>query len=95
MGRLTISIVPRKLIILLFSQYENFDDSPTHRLRNMPGYTPKDLIGCTFLDLPVEDGTKYTLRVVKAIAKNLEQLDKQPEKVKFLAESTTGGTKRF
>jgi Reverse transcriptase (RNA-dependent DNA polymerase) len=77
------------------SKYDNFDDAPTHRLRNMAGYTPKDLIGRTFLDLPAEDGTKYTLRIIKAIAENLAQLDQQPEKVKFLAESTTGGYEKI
>jgi hypothetical protein len=54
----------------------------------MPGYSPRELIGRTFLDIPQEDGTRLRLRIVRAISNHLSDLDKDPTKVRFLASAT-------
>jgi hypothetical protein len=66
-----------------------------HRLQNMPGYSPHDLIHRSFLDLPSEDGQRFRFRIIKVIADHMEKLDKQPEKVKFLVESKEGGYEKI
>jgi hypothetical protein len=56
----------------------------------LPDFSPHDLIGRTFLDTPRENGTQHWVKITKAIADHMETLDKHPDKVKCLLESSTG-----
>jgi hypothetical protein len=81
--------------VFIQSKSDDMDTAQEHRLRSMPGYTPHDLINRSFLDIPCEDGHRFRLRIVKAIADHIELLDKQPEKVKLLVEAKEGGYEKI
>ena len=53
---------------------------PSNRLKALPGFNPSDLIHRKLLDLPNEDGQKFRLRIVKAIADRKTDIDKHPNK---------------
>ena len=61
------------------------DDSSSPSLKNMPGFTPDDLIGRTFLDIPTEDGEK----IRKTIAQKITYED-EDERIDFLVKSGHG-----
>jgi hypothetical protein len=65
------------------------DDMPTdsETLRPMPDFNPGEMIGRTYLDLPQEDGQKFRMKIIKTIANHKENLDKHPDKEKFLVEA--------
>jgi hypothetical protein len=52
-------------------------------------FQPYDLIGRSFLDVPCKDGIQHWVYVTKAIADHRYTLDKHPDMVKFLLESST------
>jgi hypothetical protein len=68
------------------------DDMPTdsETLRPMPDFNPGEMIGWTYLDLPQEDGQKFCMKIIKAIADQKDDLDKHPEIVKFLVKAKDG-----
>jgi hypothetical protein len=45
---------------------------------------PSELIGRTFLTEPQEDGQRFRSRIVRAIAENEQELEDNPERVKFV-----------
>ena len=75
-----------KDIIYIRSNDNDDEHVPTNRLKALPGFNPSDLLHRTFLDLPNEDGQKFRLRIVKAIADRKTDIDKHPDKVKFLVQ---------
>jgi hypothetical protein len=44
---------------------------------------PNDLVGCTFLMPPQEDGQRFHARIVHAIIEQAQGLAKEPEQIKF------------
>ena len=53
-------------------------DEPT-----MPTFDPSDLIGCTFLKPPEEDGQRFCAKIIEALVQNEQDLASNPERVKF------------
>jgi hypothetical protein len=79
MGRL----MPMLLTKFIQSKEDNSTNLPNPSLYGrLPTYTPENLIGQEFLDLPTEDGTQNRIRIIKAIADHRERLETHPEKVK-------------
>jgi hypothetical protein len=57
----------------------------------MPGFDPSSLLGRTFLHIDEENSDKQDrMKIIKMIAKHQDDIDKQPEKVKFLVENDDG-----
>jgi hypothetical protein len=72
------------------SEYDNRTGPDSPYVPNLPGFLPYDLIGRSFLGTPRENGTQHWVRITKAIADNLDNLEQHPDKVKFLIDSPTG-----
>jgi len=51
---------------------------------NMPSFSPIDLVGCTFLLEPCEDGQQLCAWIVKAIEDHKDKLAHHPEHLKCL-----------
>jgi hypothetical protein len=79
--------IPSKNIIQ--SAYNNLLDPPTTAPPTLV-FQCSDLIDRSFLDSPCEDGTQHWVRITKAIADHIDTVNKHPDKVKFLLESSTG-----
>jgi hypothetical protein len=64
-------------------------DSPDHGEENdltmpMPVVDPNDLVGCTFLMPPQEDGQRFHARIVRAIEDHERNLAKDEDRIHFL-----------
>ena len=59
------------------------DESPR---KPMPIFDPTNLIGCTFLMDPQENGERYCMKILEALVENEEQLAKHlnPDCIKFI-----------
>ena len=78
---------PDDTVIYVKSKYDD-SETPLHNLPPLPGFNPSDLIGRSFLDIPQEDGQTFRFKIVKAIAERNTDIDKHPDKVKFLAQTS-------
>jgi len=50
----------------------------------MPTFSPEDLIGCTYLTEPDEDGQCFRARIVRKIEEHEDKTNQHPDKIKFL-----------
>ena len=57
------------------------DESPR---KPMPIFDPTDLVGCTFLMDPQENGERYRTKILEALVESEEQLAKHPDHIKFI-----------
>jgi hypothetical protein len=74
-------------VIYIKSKSDDMSNPGTPRIKPLPGFNPSELIGRSYLSLPTEDGQKFRMRIVKAIAKHQESIDKHPEMVSFLVQN--------
>ena len=65
--------------IIKFSNDE--DESPR---KPMPNFDPTDIVGCTFLMDPQENGERYRTKILEALVESEEQLAKHPDCIKFV-----------
>ena len=72
-------------VIFIKSQSEAGNTSVTG-LNPLPGFNPSELIGRSYLSIPEEDGQKFRMRIIKAITDHQENIDKHPERIKFMVQ---------
>ncbi len=60
------------------------DANGESKAHNMPVFHPIDLVGCTFLLDPQEDGQCFRTQIVRAIEDHETTLDQDPEHLKCL-----------
>jgi hypothetical protein len=58
-------------------------------------YRPSKFLGKSFLGAKQEDGQRFRLKIIKAIADQCESMDQHPEMVKFLVENTNNQVKHI
>jgi len=71
------------------SHHDGADGEPKDH--NMPVFSPIDLVGCTFLLEPCEDGQCFRACIVRAIEDHENKLAQHPEHLRFLC-SINGDT---
>ena len=70
---------------VIFIKSKSDDEvQPNSGLKPLPGFNPSELIGRSYLNVPGEDGQTFRMRIVKAISDHQENIDKHPDKIKFL-----------
>ena len=67
---------------IIKSRHDDADGEPKDH--NMPVFSPIDLVGCTFLLEPCEDGQRFCAQIVKAIEDHEDKLAHHPEHLQFL-----------
>ena len=74
-------------VIFIRTKSDNDAEQPSHPiLKPLPGFNPSELIGRSYLGLPTDDNQKFRMRIIKAISDCQENIDKHPEKMKFLVQ---------
>ena len=73
-------------IIYIKSKDDNTNNSLLN-LKPLPGFNPTELIGKYYMGLEQEDGQKFRMKIIKAIANHKADLKKHPDMVKFLVQN--------
>jgi hypothetical protein len=69
----------------LKTQFENSaSENGETKTPSMPIFHPRDLVGRTFLMDKEEDGQRHRARIVKAIEDHEQELENDPDRIKFL-----------
>ena len=73
---------------IIFVKSKNDENGETYlNLRPLPGFNPLELIGKSYMGLEQEDGQKFRMKIIKAIADHKADLKKHPDMVKFLVQN--------
>lgn len=74
-------------IIYIKSKNDDLADTDDNSIKQLPFFKPMELIGKTYLGETQEDGQRFRMRIVKAIADHKANINKHPEMVKFLVQN--------
>ena len=68
-------------------------DLVTGSLKRMPGFSPEELIGRTYLLPPEPDGQRFRAKIVKILKDQEDNILEHPDHIQFLVMSTDGHRK--